>query len=471
MTPESEFFQRDRNLHPPALTPDYKTSVLRSPRMPLMSLQHVALRGDRPGVRPRRARPARQRPDPQLRQGRRADRRAHHRPRPRARRERPAACPNTLVEFWQANAGGRYRHKNDHYIAPIDPNFGGCGRTLTDENGYYAFRTIKPGPYPWRNRVNDWRPAHIHFSIFGSGLVQRLITQMYFEGDPLIRNCPILGTIPDPAAIQRPDRAAGPERVRAARQPRLPLRHRPARPRARRCSRTSCRGTEPWSQPLPYLQGDAVADRRPLCAYRPDPAAGRLRHLREQLRQRPGRPGDAGRAHPHRGPRLRRHRHAGAATSCSRSGRPTPPAATTIRPTGRTQAARRRLSRLGPHAAPTSRPASTRSTRSSRAGRRAGTAERWRRTSTSGSSRAASTSASTRASTSATRRGERQRPGANLIELAVRRETLLATPRGARRARPSTASTSACRASARPSSSTSEAGEGPVANLSRRRAT
>jgi protocatechuate 3,4-dioxygenase beta subunit len=111
--------------------------------------------------------------------------------------------PNVLVEFWQANAGGRYRHKNDNYVAPIDPNFGGCGRTITDEAGHYSFRTVKPGPYPWRNHVNSWRPAHIHFSVFGSGFVQRLITQMYFEGDPLIPICPIVQTIPDPKAIER----------------------------------------------------------------------------------------------------------------------------------------------------------------------------------------------------------------------------------------------------------------------------
>ena len=137
---------------------------------------------------------------------------------------------NALVEVWQANASGRYRHKNDQYIAPIDPNFGGCGRMLTDENGYYAFRTIKPGPYPWRNRVNGWRPAHIHFAISGTGWVQRLITQMYFEGDPLIASGADPPDVPERGAVQRPDRAAGSERLRAARQPRLPLRHRPARP-------------------------------------------------------------------------------------------------------------------------------------------------------------------------------------------------------------------------------------------------
>ncbi len=109
---------------------------------------------------------------------------------------------NTLVEVWQANAGGRYRHKKDQYLAPIDPNFGGCGRVLTDENGYYCFRTIKPGPYPWRNQASDWRPAHIHFSLSGDAWAQRLITQMYFEGDPLIKQCPIVRTIKNDDAVR-----------------------------------------------------------------------------------------------------------------------------------------------------------------------------------------------------------------------------------------------------------------------------
>ncbi|WGG62155.1 protocatechuate 3,4-dioxygenase subunit beta [Brucella intermedia] len=111
--------------------------------------------------------------------------------------------PGALLEFWQANAGGRYRHKKETYLAAIDPNFGGVGRTITDENGYYWFKTIKPGPYPWPNGVNDWRPAHIHFSVFGHGFAQRLITQMYFEGDPLIWICPIVKTIPDKSAVER----------------------------------------------------------------------------------------------------------------------------------------------------------------------------------------------------------------------------------------------------------------------------
>jgi protocatechuate 3,4-dioxygenase beta subunit len=197
-----EFFQRDRDIQPPAYDPGYKTSVTRSPRKALLSLhnslsevtgpvfghddiglldndliRNYAKTGDPIGERI-------------IVHGQILD-------------ENGKAVPNTLVEFWQANASGRYRHKNDTYLAPIDPNFGGCGRTLTDDNGYYYFRTVKPGPYPWRNYVNSWRPAHIHFSLFGTGFAQRLITQMYFEGDPLIKTCPIVHTVPDEAAIER----------------------------------------------------------------------------------------------------------------------------------------------------------------------------------------------------------------------------------------------------------------------------
>jgi len=110
--------------------------------------------------------------------------------------------PNALVEVWQANASGRYRHPKDSYIGALDPNFGGCGRVLTDADGHYRYRTIKPGPYPWRNRINEWRPAHIHCAISGTGWAQRLITQLYFEGDPLIASCPILRTIPSEDQIR-----------------------------------------------------------------------------------------------------------------------------------------------------------------------------------------------------------------------------------------------------------------------------
>lgn len=197
------FMQRDRNWHPPGFSPNYKTSVLRSPQKALLSLDNtisemtgpvfghniigdldndLILNFSQNGELPIGERI--------VVHGRVLD-------------ERGLPVPNVLLEFWQANAGGRYRHKKETYIAPLDPNFGGCGRTITAEDGSYSFRTIRPGPYPWPNGVNDWRPAHIHFSVFGQGFAQRLITQMYFEGDPLIKRCPIVNTIPDQEAIDQ----------------------------------------------------------------------------------------------------------------------------------------------------------------------------------------------------------------------------------------------------------------------------
>ena len=108
-----------------------------------------------------------------------------------------------LVELWQANASGRYVHQRDQHPAPLDPNFTGAGRCITDDDGVYRFTTIKPGAYPWKNHVNAWRPAHIHFSIFGTAFTQRLVTQMYFPGDPLFPLDPIYQSIPDQAARDR----------------------------------------------------------------------------------------------------------------------------------------------------------------------------------------------------------------------------------------------------------------------------
>ena len=110
---------------------------------------------------------------------------------------------NQLVEIWQANAAGRYRHEGDQHPAPLDPNFTGGGRALTDEDGTYRFVTIKPGAYPWRNHTNAWRPAHIHFSLFGTAFATRLVTQMYFPGDPLFGQDPIFQSVRDPAARER----------------------------------------------------------------------------------------------------------------------------------------------------------------------------------------------------------------------------------------------------------------------------
>ena len=196
------FFQRDRTWHPPAYTPGYKTSVARSPQRALLSLDNTIseitgpvfghdvigeLDNDLLGNFAKDGSPVGERI---IVHGRVLD-------------ENGRGVPGALVEFWQANAAGRYRHKKETYLAPLDPNFGGCGRTITDEEGGYRFRTVRPGAYPWPNGVNDWRPAHIHFSIFGHGFAQRLITQMYFEGDPMIWNCPIVTTIPDRKAIEQ----------------------------------------------------------------------------------------------------------------------------------------------------------------------------------------------------------------------------------------------------------------------------
>ena len=111
--------------------------------------------------------------------------------------------PNTLVEIWQANAGGRYVHVVDQHPAPLDPNFTGAGRAVTDADGRYRFITIKPGAYPWGNHPNAWRPAHIHFSVFGHAFISRIVTQMYFPGDPLCAYDPIFNSIPDHAARMR----------------------------------------------------------------------------------------------------------------------------------------------------------------------------------------------------------------------------------------------------------------------------
>ncbi|MGH8708265.1 MAG: protocatechuate 3,4-dioxygenase subunit beta [Burkholderiales bacterium] len=111
--------------------------------------------------------------------------------------------PHALIEIWQANAAGRYPHRTDRHDAPLDPNFSGAGRTFTDARGRYRFVTIRPGEYPWRNHYNAWRPAHIHFSLFGRAFLTRLVTQMYFPGDPLLALDPMYMSIPDDKARRR----------------------------------------------------------------------------------------------------------------------------------------------------------------------------------------------------------------------------------------------------------------------------
>jgi protocatechuate 3,4-dioxygenase beta subunit len=128
--------------------------------------------------------------------------------------------PDTMLEIWQANAAGRYHHPTDQHDAPLDPNFKGEGRVFTDAHGRYGFTTVKPGAYPWRNHPNAWRPNHIHFSLFGPAFATRLITQMYFPGDPLLELDPVFQAVADPAArarliacfdlaITRPEKALG----------------------------------------------------------------------------------------------------------------------------------------------------------------------------------------------------------------------------------------------------------------------
>lgn len=188
------------NSQPTLLYPPYRATVQRVPRQPLIFLPHTLSEVTGPVYGPNDISPTD------------SDLTRQHSGEPLGERiivtgrvvddsGRPA--PHTLVEIWQANAAGRYRHKKDDHPAPLDPNFTGAGRVLTDENGRYHFTTIKPGAYPWENHDNAWRPAHIHFSLFGPAFVTRMVTQMYFPGDPLLPFDPILQSIPHEKARQR----------------------------------------------------------------------------------------------------------------------------------------------------------------------------------------------------------------------------------------------------------------------------
>jgi protocatechuate 3,4-dioxygenase, beta subunit len=186
---------------PPYLYPDYRSSVLRAPRKRLVRLEPEwfhHLPGPAFGripVAPGDSDLTRQHPGEPLGEriiltGRVLD-------------EDGRPLRRTLVEIWQANASGRYLDPTDDHPAPLDPNFSGAGRCLTDDHGAYRFITVKPGAYPWANHENAWRPAHVHFSVFGTELGSRLVTQMYFPGDPLQDADPILNSIPDPRGRRR----------------------------------------------------------------------------------------------------------------------------------------------------------------------------------------------------------------------------------------------------------------------------
>lgn len=193
-------YRREPGVHPANDSPEYRSTRLRAPKQPLVVLPHLLteLTGplfgterlhehDNDLTRQHEGEPLGQRITVH---GRVLD--GNGRP-----------VPNTLIEIWQANAAGRYRHAVDTWPAPLDPNFTGGGRTVTDASGAYRFTTIKPGAYPWNNHYNAWRPAHIHFSLFGRAFVQRLVTQMYFPGDPLLSQDPIFNSVRDERARQR----------------------------------------------------------------------------------------------------------------------------------------------------------------------------------------------------------------------------------------------------------------------------
>jgi len=191
---------REDTVDPPWNWPEYRSTALRAPKRPLVLLPHTLseLTGPAFGEGAVGALDhdlTRQHEGPPL--GERIIVSG------RVLEEDGKPVRNTLVEVWQANAAGRYIHEVDRHPAPLDPNFTGAGRCLTDDEGRYRFVTIKPGSYPWQNHPNAWRPAHIHFSVFGRAFTQRLVTQMYFPGDPLFEYDPIFQSVRDPKARER----------------------------------------------------------------------------------------------------------------------------------------------------------------------------------------------------------------------------------------------------------------------------
>jgi protocatechuate 3,4-dioxygenase beta subunit len=189
-------YERPSGVQPPLDFPGYRSTALRAPRRPLVLLPHRLTEITGPLLGAGRVTPAD------------ADLTNQHGGEPQGQRIIVAGrvldsggrpVPDTLVEIWQPNAAGRYRHRVDNHPAPLDPNFTGVGRCLTDSDGRYRFTTIRPGSYPWQNHPNAWRPAHIHFSLFGRAFTQRLVTQMYFPGDPLFFQDPIFNSVPEAA--------------------------------------------------------------------------------------------------------------------------------------------------------------------------------------------------------------------------------------------------------------------------------
>ena len=185
---------------PPYLAPDYVSTRLRAPKQQLVVIPQTLSEITGPVYGHSDVRPEE------------ADLTTQHAGEPHGERiivkgrvldEGGRPVPNTLVEIWQCNAAGRYIHVMDQHPAPLDPNFTGAGRVVTDASGAYQFTTIKPGAYPWRNHINAWRPAHIHFSLFGPSFLTRLVAQMYFPGDPLFPFDPLFNSVTDAKARER----------------------------------------------------------------------------------------------------------------------------------------------------------------------------------------------------------------------------------------------------------------------------
>ena len=192
------FRRRDWDSHPPLIYSDYKSTNLRGPTKPLISLNQTLCETSGPVFGPQHLGPL----DHDLTKNARVN------GEPlgerivvtgQVRDEAGHPIPHTLVEVWQANAAGRYIHVVDDHGAPLDPNFMGAGRCITDAQGHYRLYTVKPGAYPWKNHHNAWRPNHIHFSLLGPAMATRLVTQMYFPGDPLLKLDPIFQAVPEHA--------------------------------------------------------------------------------------------------------------------------------------------------------------------------------------------------------------------------------------------------------------------------------
>lgn len=198
----SRYQPLDERAMPPYAAPRYASSVHRSPTQPLVRVPQTLSELTGPSLGAERLRSG----DADLTRNARTgapalgERILVH---GRVLEEDGRPVPDTLVEIWQCNAAGRYNHVNDTHDAPLDPNFLGAGRCLTAADGSYQFTSIKPGPYPWRNHYNAWRPAHVHFSLFGPAYATRLVTQMYFQGDPLLELDAIFMSVPSAQARER----------------------------------------------------------------------------------------------------------------------------------------------------------------------------------------------------------------------------------------------------------------------------